>query len=153
MAARGSGIPEFPQPGTGANPGGIEPPLKSISLSDDSLGMERRQQERYEVRFETKVTANGRSALGRVSNISGSGISVDLPFQLSPGEPVELEMADSTVYGHVIYANTESDHFHTGVLASRVALGGTSLSSLLQRVLLETLPLTPGLERTEVYLG
>lgn len=127
--------------------------LKSIPVSDDILGMERRQQERYQVRFETKVTANGRTAPGRVSNISKSGISIDLPFQLAPGEPVELEMADSTVYGHVIYCNNEGDHFHTGILASRVALGGTSLSSLLQRVLMETLPLTPGLERTELYLG
>ncbi len=128
--------------------------IKSISVSDDILGMERRTEERYEVRFETKVTARGQSVSGRVSNISESGISVGLPFQLSPGDAVELEMADSTVYGHVVYSNKESDYFRTGIHASRVALGETSLSSLLQRVLIETLPLTPGLEpRSEIYLG
>jgi hypothetical protein len=116
--------------------------------------MERRREERFQVRFETKVTARGQSVLGRVSNISESGISVDLPFQLSPGDSLELEMADSTVYGHVVYSEREGEYFRTGIDASRVSLGETSLSSLLQRVLMETLPMTPGLEpRTEVYPG
>jgi len=116
--------------------------------------MERRSEERYEVRFETKVTVRGQSVLGCVSNISESGISVDLPFQLFAGDTAELEMADSTVYGQVVYSNKQSDYFRTGIQASRVALGETSLSSLLQRVLLETLPLTPGLEpRSEAHLG
>jgi len=116
--------------------------------------MERRTEERYEVRFETKVTATGQAALGRVSNISSSGISVDLPFQLAAGEAVQLEMADSTIYGHVIYSQPLDEAFRTGIHASRVALGGTSLSSLLQKTLLESMPLVPGLEPpAEVYLG
>jgi len=116
--------------------------------------MERRTEERYEIRFETKVTALGRSASGRVSNISESGISVDLPFQLSAGDAVELEMADSKIYGHVIYSQPGNSSFRTGIQASRVALGETSLSSVLQKVLIETLPLTPGLESTaEVHLS
>jgi len=128
--------------------------IKSGSLSDDIGVMERRTEERYEVRFETKVMARGQSVLGRVSNISESGISIHLPFQLSPGDAIELEMADSTVYGHVAYSDQEGDYFRTGIHANRVALGETSLSSLLQRVLIETLPLTPGLEpRSEIYIG
>jgi hypothetical protein len=118
------------------------------------LDMERRTEERFEVNFETKVIAAGRSALGRVSNISESGISLDLPFQLSAGDPVQLEMADSTVYGHVIYSRPENSSFHTGIHANRVALGGTRRSSTLHRVLMETSPLIPGLEPpSEIHLG
>jgi hypothetical protein len=111
--------------------------------------MERRGDERFKVQFETRVTVLGdqrHSALGRVTDISNSGISVELPFQLAEGDLVELEMADSTVYGQVVYSNHESPLFRTGIEASRVLLGGTELSSILQRVLLETLPEMPGLE-------
>jgi hypothetical protein len=121
--------------------------------------MERRADERFEVQFETRVTvlSNERhSALGRVTDISNSGISVDLPFQLAAGDLVELEMADSTLYGQVVYSNAvysnaaysnkDSSLFRTGIEASRVLLGGTELSSILQRVLLEALPEMPGLE-------
>ena len=59
---------------------------------------------------------------------------------------VELEMADSTLYGQVVYSHNESQLFRTGIEASRVLLGGTELSSILQRVLLDTLPEMPGLE-------
>lgn len=101
----------------------------------------------------TAVGKQRRSALGRVSNISETGISVDLPFELTAGDTVELEMADSTVYGHVIYAIAEDSSFRTGIQASRVALGATGLSTVLQKVLMETLPLIPGLEPSEIRLG
>jgi hypothetical protein len=118
--------------------------------------MERRSEERHEVRFETKVTPvndRSRTVLCRLSNISESGISVDLPFQLASGDAVELELADSTLYGQVVYSKPEDSAFRTGIRASRVALGGTGLSTILQRVLIKNLPLTLGLEPTEVRLG
>ncbi len=116
--------------------------------------MERRADERFKVQFETRVTVLGdqrQSALGRVTDISKSGISVDLPLQLDAGDMVELEMADSTLYGQVVYSNPEISSFHTGVEASRVLLGGTELSNILQRVLLETSPEMPGLETAGVH--
>jgi hypothetical protein len=62
----------------------------------------------------------GQSAVGRVSNISNSGISVALPFQLAAGEMVEIEIADSTLYGHVIYSRPDGALIRTGIEASRV---------------------------------
>lgn len=118
--------------------------------------MERRADERYPVQFEAKVTALGdqrRSAFGRVSDISNSGIRVDLPFPLAAGDLVELEMADSTVYGRVVYSIPENSLFRTGVEASRVVLGATDLSILLQQVLQETMPQMPGVETAEPTLG
>jgi len=116
--------------------------------------MERRADERFKVQFETRVTVLGdqrHSALGRVTDISNSGISVDLPFQLEAGDLVELEMADSTLYGQVVYSHKESSLFRTGIEASRVLLGGTELSSILQRVLMDALPEMPGLETSGVH--
>jgi len=118
--------------------------------------MERRADERYQVQFEARVTAAtdpSHSGVGRVSDISNSGISVGLPFQLAAGETVEIEIADSTLYGHVIYSQPENSLFRTGIEAIRVVLGPTGLSSLLQRVLMETMPEIPGLEPTEAQLG
>lgn len=108
--------------------------------------MERRTEIRYEVRFEARATAMGQSTLARVTDISESGISLNLPFPLSPGDPVELEMADSTVFGHVVYSTPENSTFRTGIRANRVALGDKGLSSVLQRVLMDTMPLIPGVE-------
>jgi hypothetical protein len=114
--------------------------------------MERRADERFKVQFETRVTVLGdqrQSAFARVSDISNSGICVDLPFQLESGEIVELEMADSTLYGLVVYSIPDSSLFRTGIEASRVLLGATNLSGILQRVLLEALPEMPGLTPLE----
>jgi hypothetical protein len=118
--------------------------------------MERRAHERVKVQFETTVTVVGdqrHAALGRVSDISNSGISVDLPFEVAAGALVELEMADSMLYGSVIYSNPDNSSFRTGIKASRVLLGGTDLSSILQRVLMESLPSIPGLLPSEAHFG
>jgi hypothetical protein len=111
--------------------------------------MERRAYERYKVQFEVKVTVideQAHSAFGHVADISNSGISVVLPFRLSAGDLVELELADSTVYGHVVYAHPDNSSFRAGIEASRVMLGATELAGFLQRTLMETLPAIPGLE-------
>lgn len=114
--------------------------------------MERRAEERFEVQFEAKVTAKSQSAIGRVSNISESGISVDLPFQLTPGDPVQLDMADSTIFGQVVYSQPGEGSFRTGIQATRVALGSTSLSGFLQRVLMENMPSVPGIEPSSISI-
>ena len=92
--------------------------------------------------------------MGHVSDISNSGISVVLPFQMAAGDLVELEMADSTLYGNVIYSNPgDNSSFRTGIEASRVLLGSTDLSSILQRVLMEAVPKMPGLLPSDAYVG
>jgi hypothetical protein len=116
--------------------------------------MERRSTERFQVQFEARVTAvfdRERSALARVLDISNSGVSVGLPLQLAPGEMVEIEIADSTLYGHVIYSQPDDSLFRTGIEAIRVVLGPTDLSNLLQRILMEATPGIPGLEPTGVH--
>jgi hypothetical protein len=118
--------------------------------------MERRAHERYKVQFEVKVTVldeQAHSAFGYLADISSSGISVVLPFRLTAGDLVELELADSTLYGHVVYCHPDNSSFRTGIEASRVMLGATELSGILQRVLMEALVSLPGLLPAEAHIG
>jgi hypothetical protein len=115
-----------------------------------------RLQDHFRIQFEARVTKLGNgahSACGRVSEISQSGISVDLPLQHAPGDPVQLEMADSVLSGHVVYSNPVSSWFHTGIEVERVRLGVTALSHLLQRTLIEAMPGTPGQEPSDTCFG
>jgi len=117
--------------------------------------MDRRLHERVEVQFEAKVTTlkNRETAYATVSDISQAGISVALPMQLTPGDKVQIEMADCHLSGNVIYSNPEAPLFRTGIAVARVELGGSDLSQLLQRTLAEVMPETPGVEYQETYLG
>jgi hypothetical protein len=111
--------------------------------------MERRAEHRYDVQFEARVTPIGdgsHSGVGLIADISNSGISVCLPVQMPAGDMVSVQIADSVVYGHVIYSKPDGSSYRTGIEAVRVLLGGTDLSSLLGRILMETLPGIPGLE-------
>ena len=117
--------------------------------------MERRLHPRMNVQFEAKVTNRSRpeqSYLGRLSDLSESGISVLLPFQLAPADVVELEVADSLLVGRVIYSNPENSLFRVGIEIQKVQLGNSDLSNLLQRTLMESMPSVPGVEQ-EIHFG
>ena len=116
--------------------------------------MERRLHPRAQVQFEAKVTNRAKpeeSAIGKLCDMSDSGISVILPFRLVAADLVELEVADSLLAGRVIYSNPEDSSFRTGIAIQKVQLGNSDLSSLLQRTLLESMPSLPGVEE-EVHL-
>ena len=116
--------------------------------------MDRRLHQRVAVQFEARVTTSKNPDGFRtiVSDISPSGVCLALPIQFAPGEPVRVEMADSTLSGNVIYSNPESSSFRTGIEVKQVELGSTDLSHLLQRTLTEILPETAGLEPIEAQL-
>lgn len=112
--------------------------------------MERRLHPRTQVQFEAKVTSRAKPdqfAVGRLCDMSDSGISVILPFRLAAADLVELEVADSLLAGRVIYSNPEDSLFRTGISIQKVQLGNSDLSSLLQRTLLESMPSVPGVEQ------
>ena len=91
--------------------------------------------------------------MGRVSDISKSGISVVLPLQLAAGDLVNLEMADSRLAGRVIYSNPENTMFRVGIEVDRIDLGDSDLANLLQRTLRDSIPGMPGLETSEAHFG
>lgn len=116
--------------------------------------MERRQHERFRVQFEVRVTKldiQRQAALGRVTDASNSGLSIVVPLALAPEDLVQLEMADSVLYAHVIHSTQEDAEFRVGVEVEQVLLGKTELANLLKKTLLDAIPDTKGLEYSEVY--
>jgi hypothetical protein len=85
--------------------------------------------------------------------MSKSGISVILPLPFAPADAVQLEMADSILLGRVVYSNPEGSQFRIGIEVDRVELGDSDLSNALQETLRETMPNTPGVEHSEIYIG
>ena len=75
-----------------------------------------------------------------VHDISTDGLCATLPRPLPPGDQVQLDMADSVLFGHVIFCNPESSDFRTGFEVERVLLGETDLSHILQEILAAHLP-------------
>ncbi len=135
------------------------PPLQAfLKLSPESTDepyMERRLHPRAQVHFETKVTSpkTGKTGVGSTCDISESGISVVVPFELSEGDLVQMEMADSHLFGRVAYSKAEGSEFRVGIEVQRIELGNSDLSSLLQQTLEETMPAVPGVDHVEHELG
>jgi hypothetical protein len=117
--------------------------------------MDRRLHDRVTVQFEAKVTKlnNQDSVLGTVSDLSKAGINVAIPMKLTPGDLVEVEMADSILSGCVVYSNPDGTLFRTGIEVDQIRLGTTDLSHLLQRTLSEAMPGVRGLDHSETYIG
>ena len=111
--------------------------------------MERRLHPRTQVQFEARLTNRAKaeqSFLGRLCDLSESGLSVVLPVPFEPADLVELEVADSLLVGRVIYSNPENGSFRIGIEIDKVKLGNSDLSNLLQQTLMESMPSVPGVE-------
>jgi PilZ domain len=130
--------------------------VKSPGRSADEKLMQRRLHDRAPADFEVRVTAVKNrecSGSGRVADISKSGVCVFSPVPFGLGDAVQLDMANSTLFGHVAYCNPEGALFRTGVEIVQVLLGGTDLSKLLQTTLEEMMPGTPGVQPSEIRIG
>ncbi len=128
--------------------------IKAPQRNNRYEAMERRQHERFRVQFEVRVTKldiQRQAALGRVTDASNSGLSIVVPLALAPEDLVQLEMADSVLYAHVIHSTQEDAEFRVGVEVEQVLLGKTELANLLKKTLLDAIPDTKGLEYSEVY--
>jgi hypothetical protein len=92
----------------------------------------------------TRLTQPALTGQGEVTDISNSGVCIKAPFELATGDVVQLEIADSTLFGFVVYANPEGTAFRAGVEVQRVLMGGSDLARLLQMELRRALPGVPG---------
>jgi len=133
--------------------------------------MEKRHRYRQAVAFQVRMTAMANPGLtlsGETLDISESGIGVCLPLQLTPGSLVQLEIADSVLYGFVAHSREwapmsepsfarnkswigESESsaagapplgrfFRTGIEVVEVLIGTSGLSQLLKANFEERMP-------------
>jgi hypothetical protein len=108
--------------------------------------MDRRREERYQTNLAAIVTdlaSPDRVASGQVVNVSQSGICATLSVRLAVGATVKVQIEDCNLFGHVIYCD-EEPAFRTGIEVVRVLIGESDLSRLVNAILAETMPTTPG---------
>jgi hypothetical protein len=115
--------------------------------SADKLLVERRFEHRLPIDLDvrvTRLTMPARSGDGQLADISNSGISLRAPFELAAGDVVQLEIADSTLFGFVVHASPEGTVCRVGIEIQRVLMGGSDLSRVLHLALRRVLPAVPG---------
>ena len=118
--------------------------------------MDRRLNDRNPTRFPvcvTEIQNPACSSTGQVSDISEYGICVALPFGITPGTAVRINMMDSVLFGFVAYSGPEGTLFRTGIEIEQVLIGGSDLSRLLRAALREAMPGKRGLEESSANAG
>jgi hypothetical protein len=118
--------------------------------------MDQRLKPRYPATFDAVVAPlddPANASAGRVVDISEGGVRVLLPVVLQPGTVVRMNIEESVLFGHVIYATPQEDQSQTGIEVERVLLGEGDVSQLLQAVLMETMPELPGVQPSSAYHG
>jgi hypothetical protein len=108
--------------------------------------MDRRLDERYRTNLAATVTdiaAPDRVASGQIINVSQGGVSASLSMRLAIGAIVKVHIGDCTLFGQVTYSDEEPS-FLTGIEIVRVLIGESDLSRLVNAILAEAMPDTPG---------
>jgi len=108
--------------------------------------MDRRRDERYQTNLAVTVTdiaAPERVASGQVINLSQSGACATLSMRFAPGAIVKVQIGDCSLFGHVTYCDEEQS-FRTGIEIVRVLIGESDLARLVNSILAEAMPATPG---------
>jgi|SRR5579862_6992733 len=108
--------------------------------------MDRRTDRRRPIHLAVGVRHREQFCSGHLCDITKTGVSIVSPLNLPSGELVQLDFADSVLFAHVVYSRPDGQLFRTGLELVQVLLGGTDLSSLLQSILKQSVPDTPGLE-------
>lgn len=123
------------------------PTLKHGRRIVDQCAMERRLDERFLGHVDVTIIdlATRDCAEGTLADLSKGGVCVLSPRALSVEAVVRLELADSVLYGCVVHCTGDEPWFRIGIELIQVLLGATDMANLLNAVLLEMLPATPGL--------
>jgi hypothetical protein len=111
--------------------------------------MERRRHERLSSEFDaslTDIVMPSHTAPGRVIDISESGVCVEVSLDFSVGATVKLALRDCTLFGHVAHCSRNGDKYRVGIDVVRVLIGDSDLGRLVNSILAESMPHTPGVK-------
>jgi hypothetical protein len=92
----------------------------------------------------TRLTHPSWSGFGQITDISKSGLRVSAPFELAEGDIVQIEVADSNLFGFVVHASVDGALFRAGIEIQRVLIGGSDHAKVLHLALRQVLPAVPG---------
>jgi len=90
----------------------------------------------------TDLSTPGLTVLARITDISESGVRIRVPFRLTPGALVKLQIADCAVFAQVIHSRQDEVGSEVGVEVIRVLIGDSDLGRMLNAILAEAMPNT-----------
>jgi PilZ domain len=90
-------------------------------------------------------------ASGEVVDISESGLCAVIPTLLTIGAIVRMEIGDCALFGHVIYCHPAGASFRTGIEVVRVLIGESDLSRVVNNILVDAMPGTPGIKSADSW--
>jgi hypothetical protein len=108
--------------------------------------MEQQLDEPHRTKLEVTITdleAPDRIASGEIIDISQSGVCANLSMRLPLGAIVKARVGDCVMFGHVICCDAEQP-FRTSIEVIRVLIGQSYQARLVNAILAETMPATPG---------
>jgi hypothetical protein len=100
--------------------------------------MDSRQEPRFETDQEVTVTLLGDVEIGfagRIVNVSGKGMCLDIPQAVPAGGAIKLEVEDTLVLGEVIYCRPFAGRYQIGVALQEALYHTKALAALLERLL------------------
>jgi hypothetical protein len=100
--------------------------------------MDRRFHQRFTTDLPVVVTQvdNDLVLTGQLDDISDSGICSLFPTPLEPGAIVKLEILGLTLFGHIVYSNSDGDAYRTGVFVEPALLDSSNLTELVQNYII-----------------
>jgi hypothetical protein len=111
--------------------------------------MENRYHERYPLNLDATLTDIGEpshAARGYVVNVSESGVCVEVTLMFRVDAVVKLALPDSALFGHVAHCTPHEGKYRVGIEVIRVLIGDSDLARLVNSILAETMPHTPGVQ-------
>ncbi len=112
--------------------------------------MDRRQDERLPANLDVVMTDldhPGHIATGWVTEVSQSGVRARMPMRVEAGAIIKLEIADCAFFGQAIHCHENAGCYEIGIEIVRVLIGASDLARLVNAVLAESIPNTPGVVR------
>jgi hypothetical protein len=109
--------------------------------------MNRRFDNRYPAALQATVAdlaIPDRVATGQIVDVSQSGLCAVIQLQFAMGTIVKVRIGDSALFGHVTYCQEDGARFRTGIELVRVLIGESDLSRIVNAMLVEAMPNTPG---------
>jgi hypothetical protein len=115
--------------------------------SADFPVMEKRLHRRFPSNLDVVLTdiANpDQAGTGWIVDVSRTGIRARMPRRVELGATVKLEVADCALFGQALRCHEEAGVYEIGIEIVRVLIGKSDLGRLVNAVLAEAMPNTPG---------
>jgi hypothetical protein len=102
----------------------------------DMVRMNQRRETRFAANQPVSITLFGEVEVrlpGRIRNVSGRGMGLEVAQPVSIGAPLKIEASDSLLLGEAIYCRADGDGFYVGVELEHALHDLVELGEMLRR--------------------